>query len=161
MLVALKNIIYSLATMFAGLWRRGERVEVVEEHDHEWYVNDWGLITREIDRIRSHRDEPERPWADPIYCAEMLSKAFLYLPTCEYFKSVFLWRTEQKLVNERIVQYKTAKRIKPIYYVIDRDPKIYTSTCGAELAWRRVGNQWGAIYATLSHADAVERAEDI
>jgi hypothetical protein len=52
MLVALKNIIYSLATTFAGLWRRGERVgervEVVEEHDHEWYVNDWGLITREM-----------------------------------------------------------------------------------------------------------------
>jgi hypothetical protein len=52
MLVALKNIIYSLATTFAGLWRRGEhvgeRVEVIEEHDHEWYVNDWGLITREM-----------------------------------------------------------------------------------------------------------------
>ncbi|KAJ7301762.1 hypothetical protein DFH08DRAFT_978446 [Mycena albidolilacea] len=153
MLVALKNIIYSLATTFAGLWRRGERVgervEVVEEHDHE------------CEHIRSHRDKPERPWADPIYCAEMLSEAFLYLPTCEYFKSVFMWRTEQKLVNERIVQYKTATHIKPIYYVIDRDPEIYTSTCGAELAWHRVGNQWGAIYATLSHADAVERAEDV
>jgi hypothetical protein len=87
------------------------------------------LIGPFSERIRSHRDEPERPWADPIYCAETLSEAFLYLPTCEYFKSVFMGRTEQKLVNKRIVQYKTATRIKPIYYVIDGDPEIYTSTC--------------------------------
>jgi hypothetical protein len=87
------------------------------------------LIGPFSERIRSHRDEPERPWADPIYCAETLSEAFLYLPTCEYFKSAFMWRTEQKLVNERIVQYKTATRIKPIYYVIDGEQEIYTSTC--------------------------------
>lgn len=52
----------------------------------------------------------------------------MYLPACTPFKNAFLWRTEQKFVRDKIIKYETATRIKTIYYVIDGDPDIYTST---------------------------------
>jgi hypothetical protein len=58
----------------------------------------------------------------------MLGEAFLYLPACTHFKKVFFWRTEQKIVNGTVTKYETVTHIKTIYYVIDGDPDIYTST---------------------------------
>ncbi|KAJ7823223.1 hypothetical protein B0H14DRAFT_3470202 [Mycena olivaceomarginata] len=158
MFLALQNTLASLANAFTRFWGQAP---AIENDDRNWYLNSWGLISRDVDRLRIHRDEEaERPWADPIHCAETLAEAFLYLPACTPFKNAFLWRTEQKFVRDKIIKYETATRIKTIYYVIDGDPDIYTSTGGAELAWRRQGDPWATIYATLSHTDAVERAGD-
>ncbi|KAJ7745406.1 hypothetical protein B0H14DRAFT_2637163 [Mycena olivaceomarginata] len=153
MFLALKNALASLANFFTQFWGQAPAIE----HDRDWYLNSWGLITRDVDPLCIHRDKTNCPWADPIYSAEVLGEAFLHLPACTPFKKVFFWRTEQRFINDTITKYETVMRIKTIYYVIDGDPDIYTSTSGAELTWRCQGDPWATLYATLSHTDAVER----
>ncbi|KAJ7833642.1 hypothetical protein B0H14DRAFT_2591396 [Mycena olivaceomarginata] len=154
MFLALTNALTSLANSFTKFWGQAP---AIEDDDRNWYLNSWDPFR---DRLRIHRDEADCLWADPIYHAETLGEAFLYLPACTHFKKVFSWRTEQKIVNDTVTKYETVTRIKMIYYVIDGDPDIYTSTSGATLAWRRQDDRWATIYATLSHTDAVERAGD-
>ncbi|KAJ7891613.1 hypothetical protein B0H14DRAFT_2560673 [Mycena olivaceomarginata] len=84
MFLALKNALVSLANFFTQFWCQAPAIE----HDRDWYLNSWGLITRDVDRLRIHRDEAERPWADPIYSAETLGEAFLYLFACTPLQEV-------------------------------------------------------------------------
>ncbi|KAJ7787122.1 hypothetical protein B0H14DRAFT_3462268 [Mycena olivaceomarginata] len=113
-----------------------------------WYINSWGLITRDRDWLLFLQKHIDQPWAiEPIYFAATFNDALKYLPICEGFQDTFSR-------DEAGRCFKT----KPLYYTVDNDGEIYYTSEAAEAACERQPDH-GVICVLTSETDAQARRD--
>ncbi|KAJ7830493.1 hypothetical protein B0H14DRAFT_3464739 [Mycena olivaceomarginata] len=121
--------------------------------DQSWYVNVWGIISR--DRTQLFKDRVckvrgalttgktsvsacETPAQHPIYWAPTFDDAVQYLPRCRGFETAFGFGSEDP----------------ELFFVVDWDPHVYYDSYAAENAWQHQGEKRSAVFVTMSWNDA-------
>ncbi|KAJ7812740.1 hypothetical protein B0H14DRAFT_2605587 [Mycena olivaceomarginata] len=119
--------------------------------DPGWYINSWGLITRDhkcSDSLLFLQKYTDDPWAfEPIYFVATFDDALKYLPICEGFQDVFSWDEAGRYF-----------RTKSLYYTVDNDSEIYHSSEAAEAACERQPDH-GVICVLTSETDVQARRD--
>ncbi|KAJ7788945.1 hypothetical protein B0H14DRAFT_3503572 [Mycena olivaceomarginata] len=118
MLRLLDSLFPILSRLSSLLFPRGlvpVSVPVLPNQDESWYVNVWGVISR--DRRQLYKDcvsACETPAQHLIYWAPTFEDAIQYLPRCRGFETAFGFGTEDT----------------ELFFIVDWDPQVYYDRLG-------------------------------